>query len=116
MPAFNQLHHEQDVRTYKAGEMIIKEGDPGDYLFAVLEGQAVILRKGVELEVVEEGGIFGEMALIDSGPRNASVAAKTDCKVARIDQRRFLDLVQTMPYFAIQVMQALVNRIRLTTK
>jgi CRP/FNR family cyclic AMP-dependent transcriptional regulator len=52
------------------------------------------------------------MALIDSSPRTASVVAKTPCRLAQIDQRRFHFLVQQTPYFATHVMKTLADRLR----
>jgi CRP-like cAMP-binding protein len=64
------------------------------------------------LEVVETNGISGEMAMIDGQPRTATAVARTDCKLIPIDQKRFQFLVQQTPYFAIEVMRVLVERLR----
>ena len=68
--------------------------------------------KGHEVEEVDDGGIFGEMAMIDYGPRSASVVAKTDCEAVEIDEKLFLLLVRQTPFFAIDVMRTLVRRLR----
>ena len=59
------------------------------------------------------GEIFGEMALIDSQARSASFTAKTDCRLVPVDERRFLFMVQQTPFFALNVMQVLADRLRL---
>ena len=56
--------------------------------------------------------MLGEMALIDNSPRSATVKAKTDCTLAVINQKRFMTLIQQTPYFAIQVMSVLADRLR----
>jgi CRP-like cAMP-binding protein len=56
--------------------------------------------------------VFGEMAVIDPAPRSATVTAKTNCKLAPINQKRFLFLIQQKPQFAIHIMRMLVERIR----
>jgi CRP-like cAMP-binding protein len=61
---------------------------------------------------VHTGGIFGEMALIDHRERSADVIAKTDVRVAAIDQKRFLYLVRNHPFFAIEVMKVMTDRLR----
>lgn len=56
--------------------------------------------------------IFGEMAVIDAGPRSATVRAKTYCKLAPVNQKRFIFLIQQKPQLALHVMKMLVERIR----
>ena len=55
------------------------------------------------------------MALIDHSPRSATARAQTDCKVALIDERRFMFLVQETPFFALRVMGVMANRLRRNT-
>ena len=59
-----------------AGELIFAQGDRGDVMYVVAEGQAQILIDGKAVETVVAGGTLGEMALIDSGPRSASVSRR----------------------------------------
>jgi CRP-like cAMP-binding protein len=108
------LHNEPNSQTFKAFQMIFKEGDAGDFMYGVISGEIDILIGGQVVEVVEANSIFGEMALIDDSPRSASAVAKTDCKLAVIDQRRFKALIQQKPFFAIQVMGVLADRLRRT--
>ena len=61
------------------------------------------------------GGIFGELALIDSSPRSAAAVAHTDCRLAVIGERRFIFLVQQTPYFALEVMSVMAQRLRRQT-
>ena len=103
---------EQDPRTCEAGETIFEEYDMGAEMFVVLEGQ-VELRIGPRVvETLGPGEPFGEMALIDQAPRAASAIAKTACKLAVIPEKRFLFLVQTTPYFALQLMKVMADRLR----
>jgi len=64
------------------------------------------------INIIGPGGILGEMALLDNEPRSTTAIANTDCKLAPVDQRRFTFLVQQTPYFAIQVMQIMAERLR----
>ena len=100
------------ARHYAAGETIMVEGEPRSHMFYLHKGKAAVLAKGREVEQVEAGGIFGEMAMIDYGPRSASVVAKTDCEAVEIDEKLFLLLVRQTPFFAIDVMRTLVRRLR----
>jgi CRP/FNR family cyclic AMP-dependent transcriptional regulator len=112
MPSIEIFKNEPDVRAFAAGSAIFKEGETGDLMFAVLEGE-VELRKGPRvLRSVATGEIFGEMAIIDNQPRTADAIALTDCSVAAVNQKRFLTLVSNTPFFAIQMLQLLSERLR----
>ncbi|PYJ18341.1 MAG: cyclic nucleotide-binding protein, partial [Verrucomicrobia bacterium] len=64
------------------------------------------------LEAAGPGALIGEMALIDDTPRTANAVAKTVCRLAQIDRRRFHFLVQQTPHFATHVMKTLADRLR----
>jgi len=102
----------KETITFKAGDTIIQEDQPGDLMYAVQSGSVEIRYKGELLEIVEAGGFFGEMALIDNAPRAASAIAKTDCQLAIVDKKQFLFLVHETPTFAIDVMSTMADRIR----
>jgi CRP-like cAMP-binding protein len=107
------FQHADNLQAFKAGETIFKEGEPGHLMYVVVEGEAEISVHGHPVEVVSKEGIIGEMALIDPGqPRSAQVTAKTDCRLAPIDEKRFQFLVQQTPYFSIQVMRIMADRLR----
>lgn len=115
MPRFDFLKNEPEVRSYRAGELIFAEGDAGEHMYAVLDGDVEIRKSARVLETVGAGGVFGEMALIDQKPRSAAAVAKSDCRVATVDQNRFMLLVQQTPFFALQMMQVLSDRLRRNT-
>ena len=64
------------------------------------------------LETLGDNDIFGEMALIDDEPRNATVVAVTDVTVAPVSEKQFLFLVRHTPFFALRVMRTLAERLR----
>ena len=104
--------NQEDILSFDAGQVIVQEGAPGETMYAVLEGEVDIIKHGRLLEIVQPVGFFGEMALIDQEPRNASAIARTPCAVACIDRERFLDLVHHHPSFSLQVMKVMADRIR----
>ena len=106
------FHEGADTQTFKAGEIIIRQGKVADSMYSILQGEVDILLNGQLINTVKSGNIFGEMALIQNDTRSATVIAKTDCKVNIISQKRFLFLVQENPYFALDVMSILVDRIK----
>lgn len=106
------FQHEQQHKLFSAGQVIFQEGEPGDVMYVVQEGEADILLRGHLLETVGPGGILGEMALIDTTSRSATAVARTDCKLVAINQARFKVHVHHTPYFALQVMRVMADRLR----
>jgi CRP-like cAMP-binding protein len=105
--------HTPDFRAVKAGEVIFNAGDKGDFMYVVQEGMVEIILNSQHIEDIGPGGIFGEMALIDSHPRSASAVARTDAHLVPIDEKRFNFMVQQTPFFALHVMKITVERLRL---
>ena len=97
---------------FKAGDTVFKEGDAGDQMYVVLEGEVDIIVRNNVVETVRVDNFLGEMALIDERPRSATAVAKTDCKLAPINQNRFKFLVQQTPHFALHLMQGMAERLR----
>ena len=64
---------------------------------------------------IHAGGFFGEMGLINNKPRSATATAKTDCRVVKINEGDFYFMIQHAPFFAIEVMQVLAERVRRNT-
>jgi CRP-like cAMP-binding protein len=102
----------EDLQRFSAGQSVFKVGDAGAEMYAVVEGEVEIRIGDRTVETVGPGGIFGEMALVSKSPRSADAVAKSDCALAAVPERRFRFLVQQTPYFAIQVMQVMAERLR----
>ena len=99
--------------TFSAGEIIFSDGDSGNVMYGLMEGEVEISVKGKVLETIYEGDIFGEGALVHSDSKRASNAiAKTECKVAFMERKNFLFAVQQTPMFALEVMRSYSDRIR----
>jgi CRP/FNR family cyclic AMP-dependent transcriptional regulator len=97
-------------------ERALRNGRPGDVLYVVLSGTVEIRIGRKVVETVGEGGIVGEMALIDRSPRSADAVAASEAVVVSIDERRFLFLVQQTPFFALNVMRVMAERLRRRTQ
>ena len=97
---------------FKAGQTIFKEGEMGDVMYVLMEGEIEVQIHGKVVGTFQPIEVVGEMAVIDPQPRSATVLAKTDCKLAPINQKRFEFLVQQKPQFAIYIMRIPVERIR----
>lgn len=101
-----------DRTTYPAGATIVEQGEPGTTMYIVVRGE-VEVRYDAERSVrLGPGESFGELSLIDKRPRSATVVAATDVELAAMSQGVFLVLVQETPYFALEVMQSLSQRLR----
>src|SRR5262245_22245987 len=101
-----------DTRHFLSGEMIFKEGDSADVMYVVQSGEVEVSHRGLPVETLGEGNIFGEKSLMHDEPRSATAVAKTEVRLVPIDQKRFMFLVEETPYFAIQVMKIMASRIR----
>jgi CRP/FNR family transcriptional regulator, cyclic AMP receptor protein len=102
------------IRSFKAGEIIFRHGDPAEELYIVKSGKVEIRLGNRLLDTLPELSIFGEMALIDHSPRSATVVAATDATIVPVDEKQFLFLVSRTPHFALNVMRVLAQRLRTT--
>ncbi|HEY6896173.1 MAG TPA: cyclic nucleotide-binding domain-containing protein [Rhodocyclaceae bacterium] len=100
------------IRELAPGDSVFRLGDPGDYLAVLLVG-GVEIRKGDHIiSVMEPGGIFGEMGLIDGLPRIADAYAVRHSRIAEVREGQFMSLVEATPYFSIAIMRLLTERLR----
>jgi CRP-like cAMP-binding protein len=104
------------VITFKAGETIIEEGDEGSWAYVILSGKAKVFKNTglgeVTLAIMENGQVFGEMALIEDRPRSASVKADTNLKLRVINREQFNELLRENPSRLIPIMKSLFERLR----
>jgi CRP-like cAMP-binding protein len=106
------------TRTYRKGDVIIKQGDPGTGLFIILNGSVQVTAKTrpglpeVKLNVLGKGDFVGEMSLIDGYPRSATVTALYDTDVVELNRWVFLDALRREPNIAVAMLPVLSRRIR----
>jgi CRP/FNR family cyclic AMP-dependent transcriptional regulator len=105
------------VRKVKSGVSIFAKGDPGTALFAVRKGTVKISVPSADgreavFNVLHEGEIFGEIALLDGLPRTADAVAISDCELMVIDRRDFLEFVHSEPKVAMRLIELLCARLR----
>ena len=103
--------------TLKPGEVLFREGDEAHAMYVVKHGTLRILSGSTILETVREGGLIGEMAIIEEHmPRSATVIAGTYCELVEIDVPRFLSLVANTPDFSITVLRVISRRLRVMNR
>jgi CRP/FNR family cyclic AMP-dependent transcriptional regulator len=106
-----------DLLRYAAGETIFNFGDPGNALFIIRSGEVEIFLRNDEgekiiLETSRPGDVFGEVAMLDNGPRTAWVAAVSDVEVFRLDRAHFVDYIRQYPPAALNLLSVAARRLR----
>jgi CRP/FNR family cyclic AMP-dependent transcriptional regulator len=104
-----------------AGRVLFRKGDEGTGLLAVLSGIVRITvpsgdGKEIVLNMIGPNQIFGEIALLDGGPRTADAVAATKCQLLTLDRRDFLGVLQDYPTFAIRLLALVSVRVRQTSE
>jgi CRP-like cAMP-binding protein len=101
----------EEVRV-DAGDTVLREGDHGDSLYFVVTGTAKVHKAGRLVAELGERGVFGELALLDPGPRSASVDALTDLALLRIGRDDFVEILAARPQVPLGVIKMLARRVR----
>jgi CRP-like cAMP-binding protein len=97
---------------FSAGETMIRQGEPGDCLYIIVDGEASIVIRGVgQVAVRQARNSLGEMGLLSRQPRSADCVAVTDVTALRIDQDDFWELLAEKPPLALGVIRALSQRL-----
>ena len=95
-----------------AGKVLVQEGKPGHEFFLILDGNASVKRGKREIAKLGPGQYFGELALLDRGPRSASVIAKDDMEVLVLGQREFAGVIDEVPTLAHKLLTSMARRLR----
>ena len=120
VPLFADLNRKQlrevariaDEMRYEPGRVLMREGELGRELFIILEGHASATRDGHHLGDVGPGDAVGEMALIDHGPRTATVVATDPMDVLIVSGRAYDHLKEVVPGLTDALLKTMVRRLR----
>ena len=98
---------------------IVEEGLPGDFMYVIREGRVKVTKLSEDgrekiLQFLDSGDFFGEMALLDSAPRSATVKTLSSTRVLALSRAAFLDVLQSHPPIAMVVIRELARRLRET--
>jgi len=110
-----ELNHIASLATevdVPEGKVLAKEGAPGREFYVILDGKATVSIGGRQVAMLGPSDFFGEMALLDQGPRVATVTAETPMEVAVLDPREFATLVEEHPGVARKILRVLAQRLR----
>ena len=128
IPLFKHLKYKELIQVLsivraervRVDHTIIEEGSDGDRLFVMLRGRAVVLKSGQEVAEIIAGQHFGEMALIDSSPRSATVRSAQESTLLSIDRENFYGLMRRDSVLAVKLLwsflQVLSGRLRATNE
>lgn len=112
-PDERALFFSEEGRVYlPAGTVIMREGDAGEEMYVLMEGELIISRHGKRIDYLGPGMIIGEMAMIDDRPRSATATTATACSLIRLDRDGFRSLISQSPEFALRVMNIMSIRTR----
>lgn len=107
------------IQNIDAGHTIFREGDSGNQMFLIVEGEVEIRKKTTEkstttLATLKKGDFFGEMAMVEKKSRSATALAVTGCRLLALDQNAFMTLIEQNSDFAVRMIKVLATRLRRT--
>jgi len=99
-------------QTYQAGDLVVREGDPGMHLYFVTDGHAKVEQAGQSwVGRLEPGDFFGELALIEEHGRTATVTAEDELTCMLVPAWEFRALLKEHPILAVELLNALITRL-----
>jgi CRP/FNR family transcriptional regulator, cyclic AMP receptor protein len=98
--------------NFENGELILQEGEMGDSMYLIVDGQVMIHRLGQQLTKLGEREAFGEMAILDNEPRSASVTAAKDVTCLKVEREDFYELMSEKIEIAYGIIRVLTSRLR----
>lgn len=108
-------------RLFSPGELVVRQGDPSDSVFVILDGEADAFlelpnQERRHLGTMRAGEVIGELGVLNDAPRAADVVAKATLTVLQVRRDVFLDLLQELPQFAMAVLRELAKRLGVMTR
>ena len=104
-----QAHFQPNMVFYQAGEIMVKQGDEGDVLLTLVEGQAKAEVDGVVVGDIRSGEAFGVVATLTTGKRSATVRATSNCTVMSVPADKLELMIKSNPSLSLNIMKSLAN-------
>lgn len=105
------LGRASDEVRVPAGKVLVEQGKPGFEFYLILDGKASVHRSGRRVASLGPGEYFGELAVLDRRPRNATIKADTDMELLVLGQREFSGLLDEVPGLAHKLLQTMAGRL-----
>lgn len=110
------MQHGELGRIYSNNEIIFKEGDAGDVMYVIQSGKVRITQKTPSEEftvtILQDGDIFGEMAIFDRLPRSATAMALGDVRILTVDKKKLFQIINKDPTLVFKIIETMSKRIR----
>lgn len=118
-PYVQQLSYKLKIRSYNQGETIFHKGDSGSTLYIIKSGKVTITTSSsqgeeVILAILTQGDFFGELSLLDEGPRSANAIAVETTTVLCLERTDLIDIIHEEPDVAVELLSTLSKRVRHT--
>jgi CRP-like cAMP-binding protein len=108
----DRLARHAELVDFRAGEVLMTEGETGHEFFVLVDGEVGVTGGGETLAKVGPGGYVGELALLDPGPRSATVTALRDTQAVLLSSREFYAAVDDVPGLARKLLTGMARRLR----
>ena len=103
-------------KIYSDGDIIFREGDIGEVMYVIQSGNVKVTKKTdsgeVLLATLENGEVFGEMALFDRQPRSATVVASGDARILSVDKKKLFSMISRDPTLVFKMLESMSQRLR----
>jgi CRP-like cAMP-binding protein len=108
----DRLARHAELVDFKAGEVLMTEGQPGHEFYAIVDGEVGVTSEGKTLAKLGPGAYVGEQALLDPGPRTATVTALRDTQAVLLSSREFYAAIDDVPGLSRKLLTGLAKRLR----
>lgn len=100
------------VAEFEEGALVVKEGVAGSVFYVILEGKARVARRGRTLARLKKNDFFGELSLIDGGPRTADVVTEAPSRMLTLSRSEFRKLLDAEPVLSARILEVMAGRVR----
>jgi len=111
----DRLAKHAEIVDFRAGDVLMKEGEPGHEFYAIIDGEVGVTSGGETLAKLGPGAYVGEQALLDPGPRTATVTALGDTQTVLLSSREFYAAIDDVPGLSRKLLAGMARRLRQAT-
>ncbi len=108
----NTIRKALEAEIVSPGKVLCTQGDPGNEFYFIVAGEASVKRNNRRTAVLGPAQYFGELALLDRGPRSATVTAETEMELLILSQREFHKMLDTIPTLGSRLLAVMATRLR----